>query len=135
MGLKELLYGDGSWRVFDGILAAIMNYRVLFDRILYERGHMAAGEPELQGAESGGSEAGQPESLPRVQATSSSALPPYHSEGRPAYQRYRRQCLHFLKVRAYRWPSWGGVRGDTDGIISVFNTMHIILQSNTYFII
>jgi len=69
---------------------------------------MVAGEPELQGAESGGAEAGRPESLPRVQATSSGALPSYHPAGCPVYRRYRRQCLHFLTVRAYRWPSCGG---------------------------
>jgi len=97
--------------MFNGILAASMNYRVLFNRFLYERGHMAAGEPELQGVEFGGAETGQPESLPRVQATSGSALPSYHSEGRPAYQRYWRQCLYFLKVRAHRWPKWGGGGG------------------------
>lgn len=72
----------------------------LLNRFLYERGHVAAGEPELRGAESGGAEAGRPESLPRVQATSGSALPPHHSERRPAYRRYWRQCLHFLTVRA-----------------------------------
>jgi hypothetical protein len=72
---------------------------------------MAAGEPELQGAESGGAEASRPEPLPRVQATSGSALPQYHSERRPAYLRYRRQCLHFLTVRAYRWPGWRGGGG------------------------
>jgi hypothetical protein len=66
MNLKELLCGDRIWIVFNGVLVASMNYGVLFDRFLYERGHMAAGEPELQGAECGGAEAGRPESLPRV---------------------------------------------------------------------
>jgi hypothetical protein len=108
MNLKELLCGDKRWIVFNGVLVASMNYRVLFNRFLYERGHVAAGEPELQGAESGGAEACRPESLPRVQATSGSAVPPYHSEGRPTYRRYQRQCLHFLTVMAYRWPRWGG---------------------------
>ena len=119
--------------MLNGTLAASINYRVFFNRFLYERGHMAAGEPELHGAESGGAETGQPESLPRVQATSGSALPSYHSGGRPAYQHYWRQCLHFLKVRALGGPTGG--EGGTDGIISVFNTMYIILQPNTFFII
>jgi hypothetical protein len=30
-------------------------------------------------------------------------------------------------VRAYRWHSWVGGGGDTDGLISLFNAMCIIL--------